>query len=542
VLRDLAGPQPERVVDLIATLMANRATATTVLPGHAITDTRVRNGFAPILGICARTGDAATTDRALDMLWELGRADPLPATDEKHPVRILVDLGQINPRLTLVLSRAILRAATRWLSEPAGDDDTTTPLGVLQPLVSKEGTSDRWAPDGRSVTLTPYLIKPAAVTDLRAGVRALALEHGTGADLRRAAAAVDLLQEALRGPLGYFGNPINDEEIEQWSADDEATLATLTAIARASGEPLIRLRVRSAVSWTARYDKRPSPAATARSLITEIDQHDEDLLTSAMLGSMHDMVSGGAAYLTTASEPGDEAYEMMIQRHDRERQQAVAALWSAHQEPAAVIAQLAERQRILQFSNWHGEGTGTAVQAVVRQRPEQARALLEALRDLNDGPLDEHVHYVLDEIANRDPAAFLDLLGQLLTDRPTLASGAIAGYAGHDWLMTIPGSVHGLVRGLNHAAELVRRTAIRATAMLLRLEPDKTATSLLPHATATAEGLTQAINEVAGRAHDRWLARLDADARSAVQALQAAIRQVGGSVGDDGTDQDAGGG
>jgi hypothetical protein len=157
MLRDLAGPQPERVVHVISALIADKAAETTVWPGHTITDAPARRQFAPILGICARTGDAACAARALDLLWELGRVDQRPTTEEQHALRVLADLAQITPERTLRLPAAILESATRWLSEPARTDDTTTALSTLEPLVAKEGTRDRWDTDGRSVTITPYL-------------------------------------------------------------------------------------------------------------------------------------------------------------------------------------------------------------------------------------------------------------------------------------------------------------------------------------------------------------------------------------------------
>jgi hypothetical protein len=305
---------------------------------------------------------------------------------------------------------------------------------------------------------------------------------------------------------------------------------TLATIARATTEPLIRLKIRRAASWTARYDTRSAPAAAARSLIAEIDRHDEDLLTSAMLGSIDDMVPRGADFLTTSAEPVDEDFQAADQRHATERQQAVEALWASVEDPVTVISHLTGRQRAIQLAGRLGEGTGAVVEAVVRAQPEQARALLKALCDTDVGPLDEHAHYILDEITRRDPSAFIGLLDQLLAARPSLASGALIGYAIHDWLSSIPVGGTGLERGLSHPVDPVRQTAIRATAMLLSRTPEETATRLLPHASAAAEGIMQAINKTAGQAHDRWLGNLDEDARSAITSLQAAAGRVGGSA------------
>jgi hypothetical protein len=182
-----------------------------------------------------------------------------------------------EPLITFVSERqrALLEAAARWLKMSGADGDSVTPLAVLEPLVAKEGMRRRPHPGGDALTLIPYLVPPAAVSDVRAGVRALATECGKGTDIRRAVAGVRLLESALAEPHGYFGNNVAEEPIRQWHDEDTATLDALAAIALETGEPVVRLQVRQAASWVARHSRDEPLAQRASSLIAAIDEHSE---------------------------------------------------------------------------------------------------------------------------------------------------------------------------------------------------------------------------------------------------------------------------
>ena len=66
---------------------------------------------------------------------------------------------------------------------------------------------------------------------------------------------------------------------------------------------MVRLRVREAASWVARYSRDEALAERASSLIAAIDEHSEDLLSSAIIASFRDLVPRGAAMLARNQKP-----------------------------------------------------------------------------------------------------------------------------------------------------------------------------------------------------------------------------------------------
>jgi len=527
LLRDLAGPQPARVVELVEALMGQPAAEAGRWPGHPVTDADVRAGLAPILGICATTS-VAVRDKALDLLWALARSDHRPAhRHPEHALRTLADFVEFGRPGDSARQIALLGAATRWLGSSPGDDgDSVTPLAVLEPLVAKEGMRQQQHPDGNALTLTPYLVLPAVVSDLRAGVRDLATKHSKDTDVRRAVAAVRLLEAALSGLHGYFGDEIAEEHDRQWHDEDTATLDAMAAAARETSEPLVRLQVREAMSWVARYSKDELLAQRARSVIAAIDEHSEDLLSSAILGSFRDLVPRGAAWLARNDEPPpEESFAAAESRHADERRRAALALWAERPNAAAVAAHLADRLRTVQGAGLSANGAGPVLDAVCAVRPEQSEALATAIRAGGEGPLDSLVHIPLEALRRHDETSFLCHLDLLLDERETAATGAVEGFRAYDWLTATPATGIRLDHALSHESDAVQQMAVRAAGALIRQSPKRAAARLIPLAASSGYAVIWALGDAARYDYEKWVDQLQADEQGAVLQLLIAARQ-----------------
>ena len=247
-------------------------------------------------------------------------------------------------------------------------------------------------PGGDALTLIPYLVPPAAVSDVRAGVRALAAEYGKDTDIRRAVAGVRLLESALAEPHAYFGNEVAEEHVRQWRDEDTATLDALAAVALETDEPVVRLQVREAASWVSRYSRDEPLAERASSLIAAIDEHSEDLLSRAIIASFRDLVPPGAMLARNQKPPAAEEFTAAESRHSDERRRASLALWEHCPDAVAVAADLAERLRTVQGAGLRADGAGLVMEAVCTARPQESEALVEAIRARGKGPLDSLVH------------------------------------------------------------------------------------------------------------------------------------------------------
>ena len=525
-LRDLAGPQSARVVELVEVLISEPAVAVERSPGYHVTDDDVRAGLAPILSICATTG-AAARGKALDLLWALACNDHRPVNRHPdHPLRVLADFAEFDRPGYSERQRALLEAAARWLRRPGADGDSVTPLAVLEPLVAKEGMRTRRHPGGDALTLIPYLVPPAAVSDVRAGVRALATEYGKDTDVRRAVAGVRLLESALAEPHGYFDNKVAEEHVRQWHDEDTATLDALATVALETREPVVRLQVREAASWVVRYSGDEPLAERASSLIAAIDEHSEDLLSSAIIASFRDLVPPGEAMLARNHKPpAAEEYTAAESRHSDERRRASLTLWEQCPNAIAAAAHLAERLRTVQDAGLRTAGAGLVMEAVCAARPEESEALVEAIRAQGKGPLDRLVHIPLETLRRRDETAFLHHLDLLLSGRDTAATGAVSGFFAYDWNATTPASGARLDQALSHDPGPLQQMAIRAAGTLLRQSPKQAVGRLLPLAPSNGYAVIHALSDAARYRFETWLDSLGSDEQEAVLQLLVAARQ-----------------
>jgi hypothetical protein len=520
LLRDLAGPQPAPVTELVGLVMAQPAEPSERWPGHLVTDYRVRTELAPILGTCVRAGSEPVGGRALDLLWSLARDDSRPTNpNPDHPKRVLETLAEFGRPGNDERHQQLLRAARRWLDEPPADDDVATPLKVLAPLVVKEGTRQEWRRDTDALVFTPFQLDAAVVSGVRAEVRDLAVTHGIGADVPRAVDSVDLLAAALRQPGGFFGQRVSEEYVRQWHDDDVATIGALETIARSTDEPLVRLKARDAVWWVARHGRDRELVLMARELIVWIDTQHDDLLTVALLGKFDDMVPRGADFLKGDAEPSDDAdYEAVARRQAEERHVAVAALWDLKALPADVVRTLRERIGTVGDAGRRADGAADTLRAVCEARPQFSSSVLDAIQD-TAGPLDTLVHLPLEQLRRFDELQFLRRLGELLDERTDLAVGAVQGFRSHGWLQAVPDSDSLLVRALTGQSDELRQAAVFASGQLVRRSPREAAGLLEPHARRFPGAVIRALGDAAGHDYARWIGQLEADDRAVVLRL-----------------------
>jgi hypothetical protein len=525
LLRDLAGPQPVRVTDLVETLISHPSEESERWPGHPVTDDDVRNELAPILATCVRTGAEQVASKALDLLWSLARRDDRPTNPHPdHPLRVLEDLGKFGRLGDAERQKELLSAVERWLRDPTTDDDVATPLKVLAPLVAKEGTRQQWRRDTDALEFTPFQLDAAAVAGVRSQVRELAVAQAAGADVRRAVDSVDLLNAALRQPGGFFGQGVAEEHVRQWHDEDVATLSALETVARSTSEPLIRLDVRDAVSWVARYGEDRDLATQARELIAWIDTDHDDLLTATLLGRFHDLVPCGADFLKGDVDPTDsDDYETFMRQVADERRAAVDALWERPPQPDALVGALRERIETIQRAGHRTDGAGETLHVACEARPQQSSAIIDSIRD-TASPLDGFVHSPLDQLRRVNEQEFLQRLDELLGNRPELAAGAVMGFRIHDWLGAVPDSAPLLLRAILHDSDEVRQAAVFVSGRLLRRSPQEAADLLDSQAVQRPHAILQALNDAAGHDFSTWIKQLNADERAAILRLIVATR------------------
>ncbi|HEY1379320.1 MAG TPA: restriction endonuclease, partial [Gemmataceae bacterium] len=283
VLREVAYYQPARVYDLVRFAYRNPAAPGEVeerLGEYAPTHESVVDQLPDLLRRIAYTLEYLP--RCLDLLWQIGRDDGRPTGPRPaHAMRVLADLAAYDPDRPLAVNRAVLDAVRRWLRQPGAHAHRHSPLDVLDPLLAKSGEVTRSR--GHTLLLGGFQLRRDDVRELHeaaiALLRGCAADHDTRVVLR----SIGSLHGALGGPVGYFGNPVTDEDQQQWEPEYLAVLAVLDEVVARPVHPTVLLRVLEAVGWHARYGRLPAVRDRAREVIASVQQPPDFRVTAVLL-------------------------------------------------------------------------------------------------------------------------------------------------------------------------------------------------------------------------------------------------------------------
>ncbi|KQU68981.1 hypothetical protein ASC58_10065 [Phycicoccus sp. Root101] len=297
----LAATQPRPLVELLEGIRARLEEEDRInapVPDDEGVGWRRRLGLAPIGRIDIRSkmpelyaraaaNDPDLLETALDAIWAIRNQDSRPPhSNPDHAQRMVEDhLGNLVNLPDRSFPERIVARVERWLREPAPTDGVATPLFALKPLLAKE-TVETVQSAPLTISMQARGINPAAMRPVRDLIRDLLRRQALADDLRRAGEAVDLLEEALRQPHGYFGQSVGTEVTLSWEEDDLATIATLTNISTRTATPALRRLVRKTLAWPAEHAASPRVMHAALTTLATLDDSADldDDIADDMLG------------------------------------------------------------------------------------------------------------------------------------------------------------------------------------------------------------------------------------------------------------------
>jgi hypothetical protein len=198
----------------------------------------------PILRYIAFTRDY--TDRALDILWRLGRDDSRRETDQDHPIHVLVDLATLHPQATSTVRDRVVEAVARWLCDPDAHGHLHSPLRLLDPVFEKVATSHSF--EGHRVGIGQHLVLVEPTRPLRERALELVRSCATSTDLRGALRALKCLKLAFAYPeRGWVGLP--DDWLASWIPEQLRAVELLEEAGCSATHPLVPLHVLDIASW-----------------------------------------------------------------------------------------------------------------------------------------------------------------------------------------------------------------------------------------------------------------------------------------------------
>ncbi len=527
----VAATQGARV---LALLQATIAGPELVTPDGWSTDAYIRRRRSGVAGICA-DADAALLSGVFDLLWEIARTDETdPNQDSDHPIRVMERLARLDADGALTTAGVLLDRVAVWLDQPAGAAVCRSPLGVVEPLLAKSGTTQHWQRD--ALEFHPYTITAASVRGIRDRIRQLLAPVIVAADVARAVEAVELLGTALHEPVAYFGRDMPVDTITSWADDDLQTLAVLADAATAVTEPLVRCHIRPAVAWHAEYAGSAQVRKAARTLLADIEAHDEDQLTDLLATADHDHidladVEPDSAPTTTVDSPDDgesalARYERTVARRAKDRQRVAERLWHDASGPGDLLDRLADRLAVIAAVRAEpAPGLEQMLCAVLDARPDQRLDLFQAIVARPRSPLDDAVAAVLGSLLDDQPG-FLQALRVAVASRPSLALGALQGLTRPGWGAAAAAAATIIIDATAHPDAAVRDCAVRSAGALLRADPLGAAPLLLSFVPSSPDAVASAVAIAAGTSPANWVNAMNDAERRVVLALLAAPRRM----------------
>jgi hypothetical protein len=251
LIKPVAFFQPRRVLELVEFEIQNPAATVDHGWGVPITDEHVREKLPELLRSIAYS--PAYTERAMELLWELGRDDarelhPHPS----HPIRVLQELGSYQH--PLFFGNELLALTTKLLN--ADSTHHWSPLRLITPLLSREGMTT--LSEGYAIRTEPYHVNPTTTAELRARVRELLRDQTLKGDDRSQYIAADILGDGLSQPHGYFGQSVPEDIRDGWLPDQEATLGAIEEVFQTTNDPTVRVLLRDKLQWHAEHSAWPT--------------------------------------------------------------------------------------------------------------------------------------------------------------------------------------------------------------------------------------------------------------------------------------------
>ena len=227
---------------------------------------RTLRALPDILNGIARSSDYL--EEVMELLWKLGRVDTRElGPNPSHAVRVLMELGDYDGRKPLFYCQTLLRFGLKLADDDANWDGHYTPLDVLKPLLSSEGTNN--SSNGRTFTLSPYYIQYNVVQPLREEVidKTIELLHHQNIAIARTAGL--FISSALYYPMGIVGSTPPTGLRAALTQEFVHTLERLKDVVGQGVHPLVVLAVSKSISWHANFGGG-KPGAIAKAILENL--------------------------------------------------------------------------------------------------------------------------------------------------------------------------------------------------------------------------------------------------------------------------------
>ncbi len=207
--------------------------------------------------------------RCCDILWQLGSDDERPTNPyPEHAIRVLCDLASYKINKPIRVNFAVADAVEKRLNQPDAHEHKHSPLDVLDPLLAKEGESERT--EGYSVVLQSFPVNFQITKPIREKALVLLSKCTRHPSIKVILRALRSLFDFLNPPRSLYRRIVSRDEVNRWLPEQMKALRIIDDLVRRTKDPIVHLQVASDLQWLIKRSDQKDLAGKAKSIIEAI--------------------------------------------------------------------------------------------------------------------------------------------------------------------------------------------------------------------------------------------------------------------------------
>jgi len=299
---------------------------------------------------------------ACDLLWQLGRNDTQPTNQQpSHGIRVLSEMASPKPGKPIGYIEQVAAYGLELLCYPEAWTGAHTPLEFLAGVLATEGHTTEG--NNREIRMRAFFVSQEGMAPLRRQVIDACIHLLSDEDVSRAIKAAQVLDNALRFPIGLFGATVDQAMRKSWDGDFSQTLRDiLQKIETGTVPAAVAVKLVSNVRWHAQHGTDEQKTLAEKIMAFP----GRDLRSRTILKLMD-----GWGHLTTP--PGRDSWQENLQGLQAFAQDLLQQFTS----PEALYTFLRESLGEIQASKTSDASSHILLQQLVEASTPFARSLLD---------------------------------------------------------------------------------------------------------------------------------------------------------------------
>ena len=265
--------QPQRTLDLIKYAINNplKTSERDCTPLYEFTHEDVLGKIPSLLKNISYNFEYLS--QSCELLWDLAKKEmeiKHVSAGSNYALTVLVDLAKYEMYKPFEYNSQILTFVEKEIKNHKDPKYICSLLDILDPILEKEILSNKLI--GFEIKFIPCSIPYENTKEIRRKAISLIGDQLKSESTKVVLRALKSLSEALNPPTGFFGRKVSTDEIKRWLPEQMEILKIIEKISKITTDPIVKIQIKSSLSWHARQSNQPEVADNANSIIESLPE------------------------------------------------------------------------------------------------------------------------------------------------------------------------------------------------------------------------------------------------------------------------------